>query len=113
MLGVGSGDAIDSAQFTYTVSRVESSDAVNASVPVGCIRCIQLVATSDPVDTRKPTIASSMGKAKSPATPNTLDIPISLSLDKTCSITVVDDRFESCNMVLLDTASLVGADTCD
>ena len=53
MLGVGSGDSIDSAQFTYTVSRVESSDAVNTSVPVGRIRCIQLVAASDPVDTGK------------------------------------------------------------
>src|SRR5580693_5211473 len=53
MLGVGSGDAIDSAQFTYAVSRVESSDAVNASVPIGRIRCIQLIAASDPIDTRK------------------------------------------------------------
>jgi hypothetical protein len=53
MLGVGSGDSIDSAQFTYAVSRVESSDAVNASVPVGSIRCIQLVAASDPIDTGK------------------------------------------------------------
>src|SRR5580698_5565904 len=53
MLGIGSGDSIDSAQFTYTISRVESSDALNASVPVGRIRCIQLVAASDPVDTRK------------------------------------------------------------
>src|SRR5580700_7777309 len=53
MLGVSSSDSIDSAQFTYTISRVEGSDAVNASVPVGRIRCIQLVAASDPVDTRK------------------------------------------------------------
>src|ERR1700740_902252 len=53
MLGVGSGDSIDGAQFTYTVSRVESRDRVNASVPVGCIRCIKLVAASDPVDTGK------------------------------------------------------------
>src|SRR5580700_11547648 len=53
MLGVGSGDSIDGAQFTDTISRVESSDAVNASVPVGRIRCIQLVAASDPVDTGK------------------------------------------------------------
>src|SRR5580704_13776300 len=51
MLGIGPGDSIDSTQFTYTVSRVESSDAVNARVPVGRIRCIQLVAASDPVDT--------------------------------------------------------------
>src|SRR5580704_3049927 len=35
----------------------------------------------------RPTIASSMGKAKSPATPNTLDMPRSLSLERTCSMT--------------------------
>src|SRR5580693_3633228 len=66
---------------------------------------------------RKPTIASSMGKAKSPATPNTLDMPRSLSLDRTCSITVVDAAFrvgaESCGVPLVDTASFVGADTFD
>jgi hypothetical protein len=49
MLGVGSGDSIDSAQFTYAVSRVESSDAVNPNVLIGRVRCIQLVAASDPV----------------------------------------------------------------
>jgi hypothetical protein len=38
MLGIGSGDSIDGAQFAYTISRVESSDAVNASVSVGRIR---------------------------------------------------------------------------
>src|SRR6185295_11064388 len=36
------------------------------------------------------TIASSMGNAKSPATPKTLAMPISLSLDRTWSITVID-----------------------
>ena len=113
MLGVGSGDSIDSAQFADTVSRVESSDAVNASVPVGRIRCIQLVAASDPVDTRKTNDCILNGEAKSPATPKTSVIPMSLSLDKTCSITVVDDCVESCNMSLLDTASFVGADTRD
>src|SRR5580698_3163623 len=58
-------------------------------------------------------MASSIGKAKSPATPNTLDIPMSLSLDRTCSITVVDDCIGSCNISLLDTASFVRADTRD
>src|SRR6476661_1183172 len=66
MLGVSSGDSIDSAQFTYTVSRVESSDAVNASVPVGRIRCIQLVAASDPVDTRKTNDCILNGKCEVP-----------------------------------------------
>src|SRR5580658_2125124 len=51
MLGIGSRDSTDSAQFAYTISCVESRDAVNASVPIGCIRCIKLVAASDPVDT--------------------------------------------------------------
>src|ERR1700747_3210498 len=53
MLGIGSRDSTDSAQFAYTISCVESSDAVNASVPIGCVRCIKLVAASDPVDTGK------------------------------------------------------------
>src|SRR5580692_11227225 len=65
----------------------------------------------------KPTIASSMGKAKSPATPNTLVIPRSLSLDRTWSITVGDVAFclgaDSCNIPLVDAASFVGADTRD
>src|SRR6476469_4638988 len=65
----------------------------------------------------KPTIASSMGKAKSPATPKTLVIPMSLSLDRTWSITVGDVAFcvgaDSCNIPLVDTASFVGADTRD
>src|SRR5579863_4758695 len=55
------------------------------------------------------TMASSMGNAKSPATPNTLDIPRSLSLDRTCSITLVDAAFcvlaKSSRMPLVDTAS--------
>src|SRR5580700_5992356 len=67
MLGVGSGDSIDSAQFTYTVSRVESSDAVNASVPVGRIRCVQFVAASDPVDTRKTNDCILNGKGEVPS----------------------------------------------
>jgi hypothetical protein len=118
MLGIGSGDSIDSAQFAYTISRVESSDAVNASVPVGRIRCIQFVAASDPVDTRKTNDCFLMGKAKSPATPNTLVIPRSLSLDRTWSITVGDVAFclgaDSCNIPLVDpAASFVGADTRD
>ena len=66
---------------------------------------------------RKPTIASSMGKAKSPATPKTLVIPMSLSLDRTWSITVVDAAFciaaESCEVPLVDIASSVGVDTFD
>src|SRR6478752_2223588 len=66
MLGVGSRDSIDSAQFTYTVGRVESSDAVNASVPVGRIRCIQLVAASDPVDTGKTNDCILNGKSEVP-----------------------------------------------
>src|ERR1700739_1712195 len=65
----------------------------------------------------KPTIASSMGKAKSPATPKTLVIPMSLSLDRTCSITVGDVAFcvgvASCKIPLVDTDSFVGADTRD
>src|SRR4029077_14611150 len=65
----------------------------------------------------KPTIASSMGKAKSPATPRTLDIPRSLSLDRTCSITVGDAAFcggaDSCGVPLIDSPSLVRADTFD
>src|SRR5580698_8350702 len=65
----------------------------------------------------KPTIASSMGKAKSPATPKTLVIPRSLSLDRTCSITVGDIAFcvgaDSCNIPLVDTSSFVRADTRD
>src|SRR6202008_3274474 len=63
----------------------------------------------------KPTIASSMGKAKSPATPKTLVIPRSLSLDRTWSITVVDSvclvADGSCNVSLVDAARFVGADT--
>src|SRR5580658_3690972 len=65
----------------------------------------------------KPTIASSMGKAKSPGTPKTLVIPMALSLDRTCSITVGDVAFrvgvDSCNIPLVDIASFVGADTRD
>src|ERR1700741_3961447 len=65
----------------------------------------------------KPTIASSMGKAKSPATPKTLDIPSSLSLDRTCSMTVGDAAFcegaESCGVPLIDGPSFVRADTFD
>lgn len=65
----------------------------------------------------KPTMASSMGNAKSPATPNTLEIPRSLSLDRTCSITVVDaascDGADCCDLPLLDFASFVGANTPD
>src|ERR1700752_2662060 len=53
MLGIGSCDSTDSAQFAYAICRVESSDAANASVPIGCIRCIKLVAASDPIDTGK------------------------------------------------------------
>src|SRR5580658_7473152 len=58
-----------------------------------------------------------MGKAKSPATPKTLVIPMSLSLDRTWSITVVDAAFctaaESCEVPLVDIASFVGVDTFD
>src|ERR1700747_961671 len=65
----------------------------------------------------KPTIASSMGKAKSPATPKTLAIPMSLSLDRTCSITVGDVSsclgVDPCNIPLVETASFVGADVRD
>ena len=117
MLGIGSSDSVDCAQFAYTISRVEGSDAVNASVPVGRIRCIQLVAASDPVDTGKPTIASSTGNAKSPATPKTLVIPSSLSLDRTCSITVGEIDLcvgaDSCTIPLVETAPVVGLDTGD
>src|SRR4029077_19154142 len=55
--------------------------------------------------------------AKSPATPKTLVIPRSLSLDRTWSITVGDVAFcvgvDSCNIPLVDTASFVGADARD
>src|SRR4029077_14581515 len=65
----------------------------------------------------KPTIASSMGKAKSPATPKTLVIPRSLSLDRTWSMTVVDFAFcvgtDSCNIPVRDTVSFVAVDTGD
>jgi hypothetical protein len=58
-----------------------------------------------------------MGKAKSPATPKTLVIPMFLSLDRTCSITVGDVAFclgvDSRNIPLVDIASFVGADTRD
>jgi hypothetical protein len=54
MLSIGPSNSIDSAQFAYTISRVESSDPMNASVPVGRISCVELVATSYPVDTGKP-----------------------------------------------------------
>src|SRR4029077_17965791 len=63
------------------------------------------------------TTASSMGKAKSPATPDTLDTPRSLSLERTCSTTVVAAIFragtDSCNLPLVDAASFIGANTCD
>jgi hypothetical protein len=62
----GSGDSIDSAQFTYTVSRVESRDAVNTSVPVGRLRAFSSLQHPTQPIPGKPTIASSMGKAKSP-----------------------------------------------
>src|ERR1700722_14789012 len=65
----------------------------------------------------KPTIASSMGKAQSPATPKTLVIPMSLSLDRTCSVRVVDAVFciaaESCEVPLVDIVSFVWVDTFD
>src|SRR4029077_4608425 len=65
----------------------------------------------------KPTIASSMGKAKSPATPKTLLIPMSLSLDRTWSDTRGDVSFcvdvDSCKIPLVDAASFVRADTRD
>src|SRR4029077_13839370 len=65
----------------------------------------------------KLTIASSTGKAKSPATPKTLDIPRSLSLERTCSMTVGDAAFgvgaEACGVPLIDSPSLVRADTFD
>ena len=89
MLGIGPCDSTDSAQFADTISRVESSDTMNASVPIGCIRCIKLVAASDPVDTGKTYDCILNGKSESPATPKTLVIPRSLSLDRTFSITVV------------------------
>src|SRR5580692_1818241 len=66
MLGIGSCDSTDSAQFADTISCVESSDAVNASVPIGCIRCIQLVAASDPVDTGKTYDCILNGKSEVP-----------------------------------------------
>src|ERR1700747_1695448 len=65
----------------------------------------------------KPTIASSMGKAKSPATPKTLVIPRAVSLDRTCSMTVVDFAFcvgtDSCTIPLVDPDSFVGVGTGD
>src|ERR1700739_884974 len=65
----------------------------------------------------KATIASSMGKAKSPATPKTLVIPRSLSLDRTWLITVLDAvclvADGSCNVSLVDPARFVEADTLD
>jgi hypothetical protein len=51
MFGIGSRDSTDSAQFADTISCVESSNAVNASIPIRCIRRVKLVAASDPVDT--------------------------------------------------------------
>src|SRR5580658_485737 len=66
MLSIGSGDSIDSAQFTYTISCVQCSDPVNASVPVGRIRCVQLVAASDPVDTGKTNDGILNGKGEVP-----------------------------------------------
>jgi hypothetical protein len=58
-----------------------------------------------------------MGKAKSPATPNTLDIPIDLSLDKTCTITVVCAAFfggaDSRGVRFVDRGSAARVDTRD
>ena len=53
MLGIGSGNCVDSAQFAYTISRAKGSDPVNASVPVGRIPGVPLVAASYVVDTGK------------------------------------------------------------
>src|SRR5579862_2526616 len=53
MLSIGSTYSANSAQFAYTISCAEDSDAVSASVSIGRIRRIQLVAASYPVDARK------------------------------------------------------------
>jgi hypothetical protein len=53
MLGIGSGDCVDRAQFAYAISRAKGSDPVNASVAVRRVPCIQLVAASYVVDTGK------------------------------------------------------------
>src|SRR5579863_320930 len=66
VLGVGSGDCVDSAQFAYAISRVEGSDPMNASVPVGRVPCIQFVAASDPIDTRKANDCILNGKSEVP-----------------------------------------------
>jgi hypothetical protein len=52
VLGIGSADSADCTQFADAISRVQSSDPVNATVPVGCIRGIQFVGASYPLDSR-------------------------------------------------------------
>jgi hypothetical protein len=52
VLGIGSADSADCTQFADAISRVQGSDPVNATVPVGCIRGIQFVGASYPLDFR-------------------------------------------------------------
>src|SRR5580704_15519431 len=63
------------------------------------------------------TIASSMGNAKSPATPKTLVMPISLSLDRTWSITVVGATCNAgsglCDVSPVEAGRFGRVDTCD
>jgi hypothetical protein len=72
ILGIGSADCADRAQFPYTISRAEGGDAVGTSVPVGRIRCIQLVAASYPFDTGTIYDGVINGKSKVPGDPKYL-----------------------------------------
>jgi hypothetical protein len=89
MLGIGSANCTDSAQFAHAIGGIESSNSVNPRVSIGCVRGIQLVAASDPLDSGEIYDGILYGKAKSPATPNTLEIPMAIRRARTCSITVL------------------------
>ena len=53
-LGEGTGDTIGGREFAYTEGRGDDSEGVglDTGVPIGCVRGVEFVAVSDPVDIR-------------------------------------------------------------
>jgi hypothetical protein len=48
VLGKGSGDAIQGTELTDTIGRAQGAESLDASVAIGGIRGIELIATADP-----------------------------------------------------------------
>ncbi len=72
MLGVGASNAVECAEFPHPVRGADRTHTLDAGVAVSSIRCVELVAATNP--THAPTLANRIADGKGKVTRHSEDI---------------------------------------